>query len=633
MQLDVLSMQNDEELEFSEDEIDVRILVLGDKNAGKTSLIFTLLEDRFIENVPTNVETVIIPPDISPDGVVTAIIDYSTRAHNEEALKRMISDASVICIVFSVEKPENLDRVKQHWMKLIHDVLGPDERKPILVVANKSDKPDQSENIDKMVPIMNEFSEIETVVECSALAKKNVSEVFYYAQRAVVYPLAPLYDVNRRELTPKCKKALVRIFKLSDQDNDGLLSDNDLRSFQMRAFGMPLVDDALEEVKNVVMSYEPTGVIDGGITLRGFLFLHEAFMQRGRQETAWTGLKAFGYDKSLQLRHDYLYPSINIPFGSSTELSSEGLKFIRFLFKKFDEDRDGKLSPSELKAMLSVCPGTPWPQEFLHSTALDPQGWLDEQGFINLWALNVSMNLPQTFEQLAYLGFNVAHKSQLEAVVVTRDRRIDVLEKTTERTVFQCHVIGPKNAGKTVFCRSFLSETLNHIIQMRPQHQPSYIINTVEVKGQTKFMIMHEVDVYSPEDQLTTYEKNADVICLLYDGTDPNSFAYCAKLYLRYFYRTKVPCLFVASKTGKYDFEQTYEFQPSDFCLTHQLPKPLKFVEVGNSQAQVFAQLATMAAYPHLKRVYFLHDSSILSKITFGAAVAALAGFLIYKNM
>lgn len=107
-------------------------------------------------------------------------------------------------------------KVSTHWMKLIHDTLGEDERKPVLIVANKSDKPDQSENIDKMVPIMNEFGEIETVVECSAMAKKNVSEVFFYAQRAVVYPLAPLYDVSRRELTPKCKKALVRIFKVSN---------------------------------------------------------------------------------------------------------------------------------------------------------------------------------------------------------------------------------------------------------------------------------------------------------------------------------------------------------------------------------------------------------------------------------
>jgi len=40
------------------------------------------------------------------------------------------------------------------------------------------------------------------------------------------------------------------------------------------------------------------------------------------------------------------------------------------------------------------------------------------------------------------------------------------------------------------------------------------------------------VDVYSPDDVLTSYEKSADVICLLYDATNPNSFAYCANIYL-----------------------------------------------------------------------------------------------------
>lgn len=63
--------------EFNEEDVDVRILVVGDAGCGKTSLIFTLLEDCFIEKVPPNIETVIIPPDASPDNVVTAIIDYS----------------------------------------------------------------------------------------------------------------------------------------------------------------------------------------------------------------------------------------------------------------------------------------------------------------------------------------------------------------------------------------------------------------------------------------------------------------------------------------------------------------------------------------------------------------------------
>jgi Ras family protein T1 len=211
--------------------------------------------------------------------------------HSEKQLKEMIKSASVIVVVFGVDREENLDRISEYWIRLIQEVCGPDETKPILVVANKSDNLNKSDYIQKMVPLMNQFAEVETVVECSAMAKKNVSEVFYYAQRAVIYPMAPLYDITRRELTPKFKKALVRIFKLSDIDNDGLLSDNELRLFQMRAFGMPLTDSALEDVKNVVLSYESSGVVDSGITLRGFFYLHEAFMQRGRQETAWTGLK------------------------------------------------------------------------------------------------------------------------------------------------------------------------------------------------------------------------------------------------------------------------------------------------------------------------------------------------------
>ena len=36
--------------------------------------------------------------------------------------------------------------------------------------------------------------EIETCVECSAKMPLNVSEVFYFAQKAVLHPTAPLYD-------------------------------------------------------------------------------------------------------------------------------------------------------------------------------------------------------------------------------------------------------------------------------------------------------------------------------------------------------------------------------------------------------------------------------------------------------
>uniref|UniRef100_A0A915D2P9 Mitochondrial Rho GTPase 1 n=1 Tax=Ditylenchus dipsaci TaxID=166011 RepID=A0A915D2P9_9BILA len=458
---------------------------------------------------------------------------------------------------------------------------------------------------------------------------------FLLCQKAVVYPFRPLFRVEERELSPKCKKALVRCFKISDVDNDGLLSDAELKQFQMRCFGIPLTKAAVEEVKQVILEHNTQGVIDDSMTLAGFLFLHQMFIQRGRHETAWTVLKRFGYDLNLQLSQEYLLPPLKVKKGCSTEISPAGLHFITKMFRKYDEDQDECLSTTELQNLFSVCPTFPWTKENLNSVETNSKGWITFNGYINLWTLNFALNITQSLEQLAYLGFNIEYKSQLEAVTVTRERRLDVQEKSTSRKVFQCHVIGPKGAGKSVFCRSLIGQTIQDIAQMNRRHLTPYVVNTVKVKDDCKHLLLHEVDVYGQDDLLTSYEKTADVVCLLYDATNPNSFAYCATYYLRYFYRTKVPCLVVATKIENYELEQNYEHQPRDFCLMHQLPAPVRFYnsDIGNPNALVFSQLATMATYPHLKRVYFLQDSNLLSKLTFGAAVAALAGFLIYKNL
>lgn len=68
----------------------------------------------------------------------------------------------------------------------------------------------------------------------------------------------------------------------------------------------------------------------------------------------------------------------------------------------------------------------------------------------------------------------------------------------------------------------------------------------------------------------------------------------------KYFYRTKVPCLIVATKTERRSVVQHYEQQPSDFCRTHQLPLPMQWLsaDIGRPDAKVYTQLATMAVYP-----------------------------------
>lgn len=71
---------------------------------------------------------------------------------------------------------------------------------------------------------------------------------------------------------------------------------------------------ALQDVKAIVRKSCSSGVRDDGLTKEGFLTLHLLFIQRGRHETAWTVLRKFGYDDTLQLSKDYLSPGYALMF-------------------------------------------------------------------------------------------------------------------------------------------------------------------------------------------------------------------------------------------------------------------------------------------------------------------------------
>ncbi len=61
----------------------------------------------------------------------------------------------------------------------------------------------------------------------------QIAEVFYYAQKAILHPMAPLFDQETQTLRPRCVRALKRIFILCDHDRDGALSDSELNNFQV----------------------------------------------------------------------------------------------------------------------------------------------------------------------------------------------------------------------------------------------------------------------------------------------------------------------------------------------------------------------------------------------------------------
>ncbi|XP_040295643.1 mitochondrial Rho GTPase 2 isoform X1 [Bufo bufo] len=609
---------------------DVRILLLGEAQVGKTSLIMALVGEEFPDEVPARAEEITIPADVTPERVPTHIVDTSEVEQTEDELREEITKANVVCIVYDVSEADTIAKISSKWIPLVNGHAERNSRLPIILVGNKSDLQCGS-SMESILPIMNQFSEIETCVECSAKNLKNISEVFYYAQKAVLHPTAPLYDPEEKQLRPQCRKALTRIFTISDQDNNQIMSDDELNYFQQSCFGNPLVPQAMEDVKMVVRKNTADGVRDNGLTLDGFLFLNTLFIQRGRHETTWTILRRFGYDDTLELTDDYLYPPLRVPHDSSTELNHFGYQFLQKIFEKHDLDGDGALSPSELQSFFSVFPYTPWGPELSSTVCMADDGLLPLHGFMCQWTLVAYLDVHRCLEYLGYLGYPILceQDSQTQAITVTREKRIDLEKGQTQRNVFLCKVIGPRGTGKSAFLRAFLGQSLE--VQQQGRRPPSfYSVNTVLVGGQEKYLILFEVDVYT--EFLKQSDAACDVACLMYDVSDPKSFNHCASIYKQHYMDSQTPCMFVGCKWDQGEVKQQHGISPAEFCHKHRLPPPYHFSCQGSVDQTIYNKLATAAAFPHLHDTE-LSTASFWLRVALGATVAALVGITLYKAL
>nr|XP_051698156.1 mitochondrial Rho GTPase 2 isoform X4 [Oryctolagus cuniculus] len=604
---------------------DVRILLLGEAQVGKTSLILSLVGEAFPDEVPPRAEEITIPADVTPEKVPTRIVDSSEAEQTAAELQDEIRKANVVCVVYDVSEEATIEKIRTKWIPLVNGGTEAGRRVPIILVGNKSDlRPGSS--LEAVLPIMSQFAEIETCVECSAKSLRNVSELFYYAQKAVLHPTAPLYDAEAKQLRPACAQALTRVFRLSDQDLDQVLSDQELNAFQESCFGRPLAPQALEDVKMVVSRHVAGGVREGGLTLEGFLFLNTLFIQRGRHETTWAILRRFGYSDALQLTADYLSPPLHVPPGCSTELSHLGYQFVQRAFERHDQDRDGALSPAELRSLFSVFPEAPWGPG-LPSTVPTEAGRLPLHGYLCQWTLLAYLDVQRCLGHLGYLGYPTlcGQDSQAQAITVTREKRLDQEKGQTQRRVLLCRVLGAPGVGKSAFLQAFLGRGLGE----SPAEPPAHAINTVHVRGQEKYLILCEVGADGLPDT------SCDVACLLFDGRDPESFLHCAGLYKRHYVDGQTPCLFVCSKADLPEGPAPPGPSPAEFCRRHRLPAPTPFSCAGPAppRAAVYTQLATMATFPHLAPAEQGPSRSWLRGLlgALGAAAVAILSFSLYR--
>ncbi|KAJ1919680.1 ERMES complex Ca(2+)-binding regulatory GTPase gem1 [Mycoemilia scoparia] len=570
---------------------------------------------------------VTIPPEITPENVTTHIVDTSSKPEYKDQLTTELRKANVICIVYAIDDRSSFYSIHERWLPMLR---SNGISVPVILIGNKVDTRDTSNMAncvleEEVKPIMSEYKEIETCIECSAKELLNVSEVFYFAQKAVLHPLRPLYDSQTHQLRPLCASALKRIFRLCDHDGDGVLNNKELNDFQHACFNAPLQQQELESVKAIVSKNKPEGVTSHGLTVEGFLYLHWTFIQRGRFETTWMVLRKFGYGDDLSLREDFLHPSLEVPHDHCVELSSDGYSFLTELFQRYDIDNDAALNTYELEELFQVTPGIPWKNNsFLQSAVTNASGYITLQGWLAQWSMTTILDHKLTLSYLAYLGYPGDTREGIKVVLRKANPGRKRKKGRAQRNVFRCYVFGAPKSGKTSFIRAFVRK--DFVPTYTPTDRTWTAVNSAEAKGSERYLVLEEFGPYDTS-VLQNRQKMAecDLLCLLYDSSDPNSFSYITQLRKNYSL-DHIPQIFVATKSDVDYAEQRSDLPPDVYCRELKVQAPI-YISVKEGQlADIFSRITGIIRNPANATPALLLSKPRTATITRYLLYTAIAG-------
>nr|XP_043610959.1 mitochondrial Rho GTPase 1-like isoform X2 [Erigeron canadensis] len=622
----------------------VRVVVVGDRGTGKSSLIAAVASESFIESVAPVLPPTRLPADYFPDGVPVIVIDTASSLEGKAKLEEELKRADAVVVTYACDQTETLNRIRNFWLPEVRRLKV---KVPVIVVGCKTDLRDENYPISlehEMAPLMQQFREIETCIECSAADLLQIPDVFYYAQKAVLHPTAPLFDQESQTLKPRCIRALKRIFGLCDLDMDGALSDSELNEFQ--CFNAPLQPAEIVGVKRVVQEKVPEGVNERGLTIAGFLFLHGLFIEKSRVETTWTVLRKFGYNDDIELRTENLpVPSKKTP-DQSVELTSEAVDFLMGIFFSFDSNKDGALQDFELHELFGTAPESPWDEApYKNSAERTEFGDLRLSGFLSQWALMTLLDPAKSLAYLIYLGYR---NDPATALRVTRKRTLDIKKQQSDRHVFQCFVFGPKNAGKSALLNSHVGRPFQNSYGSSNQ---CYTVNAVDqLRGTKKTLIMHEVQEDDVKQFLSSRESLAacDVAVFVYDSSDEYSLKRASELLMDVARRGEdtgygVPCLFVAAKDDLDSYPMAIRDSEA-ICQEMKIDAPIRVSVKESNMNNIFWRIVSTAErcylsvpeteYGRNKKQYHLlvNRSLMFASVGAAAAVIALAAYRVYSS-
>jgi len=549
-------------------------------------------------SVPTSSVVVQEKAQISIVDTPSDDTEVLTTQRNDELLA-----ADAVIVVYDVNRLETLDRVKAYWLPHLRELKL---ATPVVLVGNKMDNRDGSPSSGvssgmeaAIKPIMDAFPEVDVCIECSAKSVFNVWEVFLFALRAVLHPTGPLYNVATHDLKPAARMALTRIFHVCDLDSDGYMDDKELNTFQQQCFGVPLHEDELLGVKQVVRDGCPNGTglnASNHLTVDGFVFLHHLFIQKGRLETTWTVLRKFGYEVSssgsLELDKDVLVAGVPHKPEQGLELSAAAKDFLSTYFDGLPAAPRVPAATIRQSMESKNADAEPFDPRSPSPAYLPADGMYTKDAFLARCALLLLDDLPEFLVLITALGYT---KTIATAVSVTPPRPRDRSSaRAVTRETLTVFALGTPIQGISSLMRCLVGSSSG--FSATPNGASSAVADAGDVLAKSsaaaylqykdddsgdsgeRLLVLRSVPLLAAK-SITTSKRGLDLVdgvVLAYEASSAASVSEATQIFdhLRANSRAKLPVVFVSVRLPGTAADPAVEETARQYCTKAGVPLP-----------------------------------------------------------
>ncbi|CAG9324588.1 unnamed protein product [Blepharisma stoltei] len=520
----------------------LRVIVLGDEQVGKTSIIRTFVSQSFPTEVPPANPPIIIPAELSDSKSFLTIIDFYYRREQENShqLIQEIKKADGIVLVYDVSRPQTFQHAVSFWLPLIYE----NSKSPSILVGNKNDMTSLIENKEAISEeIRARFPECYIQIETSAKSYVSISKLFQITQQAILYPASPLFNTAQNCLSENFIRILKLIYRKSDKDRDFRLNLLEIQGLNKAVYGQNLSLKDAGDLFSMISNKCSDGIDDKGIKFEGFVKLQELLIKKLKTKNSWALLKHFGFNENLDLEQKI---DLKIEEGKSCEFSNDSIQFLVDIFKQYSVD--SLLTREGIFEIFSTITTPPWEtgnfkswDDYIHFVSATPDRELSISSWLSLWTFLIYTKPAETVKTLLMIGY--PNKFQT-AYTVTSARNFS---KESDRKVFKVNLLGDDIESQNSLMRSFLGKNIR-------DHVPSVVCGAVDpgdvFSDNTYLLLCRDPD-------LNTLEE-CDISCIIFDGS-LGSINFLKERVLTLLPQ-KMPRLLILNKRENQDHENVYAF-------------------------------------------------------------------------